>query len=228
MVSRISIPSCGLALLRSNSFDYTLWLRHENEASIQFVKIQCHKAVLLAHSQKMSEVINASNFWDCTIEIKPGYLKACIEVLQYMYLKDPTLISDLDKVLDVCAMFGMQYDHMVLQEHKLHSTDQFDTVQLQLEPCATATTVCADFLQNLTFPRAEMRERKVDTCDSACQTDVFPAVQRVQESERAISTDSLKWIPAPPRSPPLISLLRSKKEVEAKKPVRPKRRRYKL
>ena len=84
--------SCGAVLLKGpvDSFDYCLYITDTKKT----IKIYCHRSVLLAHSVKMRELITSENFFDLTIEVKPGYLGSMIELLQFMYLKNIALISN--------------------------------------------------------------------------------------------------------------------------------------
>jgi hypothetical protein len=156
-MSRLSIPSCGLSLLQGplDAFDYVLWLTDGE----QQIKVLAHRCVLLAHSEKMRELITGENFFECTIKVKPGYLTACLELLQFMYMKDPRLIHHVDQVLELCGMFRMPYDHIAIRDEKLEPTDVYVTVELQLEPQSHALTMCTEFFQRLVLPEIRLKRQ---------------------------------------------------------------------
>jgi len=129
-----SIPSCGLSLLQAplDTFDYALFL---TDRKIK-IKIQCHRCVLLAHSERLRDLICNENFFDLDVCVQPGYLTAAVEVIQYMYLKDPTLITCVDKVLDMCGMFHMQLDHFLIAHKKLQPLNQYPVVKMIVQVAA--------------------------------------------------------------------------------------------
>jgi len=221
MAGRCSIPSCGLALLRGppDAFDYTLWLLHGK----QCVKVLCHKAVLLAHSPVLCEIIRDANFWDCSVRVKDGYLNACLELLQYCYCKDPTLISDVSKVLDMAAMFKMSYDHMVISNRLAVATDRYERVLLQIEPEEHSIAVCADFLKCLSFPNSKLvaKTRQIPLVDAATQTLIpeSPNTQLLQVLQEPIEEEVIEQKPE--------EVLKEKeqekeKEEEEHEPIKPK------
>ena len=122
------INSCGLALLRgpTDSFDYTLFITDGNIT----VKVFCHKCVLIAHSERMRINIRGEHFFDMDIKVKPGYITAFIELVQYMYLKDPTLITKESKILELCGMLHMKLDHFLIRSEKLVKQNEYPTVTI--------------------------------------------------------------------------------------------------
>jgi len=101
-----NIPSCGLTLLRSppEAHDYVLKITCDD---VHYVHINCHRCVLLAHSRKLQELITCENYYSLIIRVAPGYVGACVELLQYMYLRDISLITDKAKMLEMCGLFDM-------------------------------------------------------------------------------------------------------------------------
>jgi hypothetical protein len=110
------IPSCGLSLLKSprDTFDYVLFITDDTVT----VKVLCHKCVLLSHSERLRELISGENYFDLDIKVKKGYISSLLELIQYMYLKDPMLISNSDKILELCGMFHMELDHFIIRTNK--------------------------------------------------------------------------------------------------------------
>jgi hypothetical protein len=108
-----SALSCGSTLLKAplSTFDYVLYITD----GINTVKVLCHKCVLLAHSSRMMELITNENFFDLEISVLPGYITSALELIQYMYLKDPSYVSDVGKVLQLCGMFHMSSDHFAIR-----------------------------------------------------------------------------------------------------------------
>jgi len=121
-----------------------------------FVQINCHRCVLLSHSKKMQTLINGENFWDMDIKVKPGFVAATIELIQYMYLKDISLISEKNKMLELCALFEMPLDYFLLRSDTLEQLNRYEIVQLniQLDDSSCITTV--DLLKRLTFEKAKL------------------------------------------------------------------------
>jgi hypothetical protein len=85
-------PSCGLTLLRAprSTRDYWLELTSHDEFS---VTVHCHRCVLLAHATTLQEYLTGENYWNMSIKVKPGYVSAAAELIQFMYLKNPRLIT---------------------------------------------------------------------------------------------------------------------------------------
>jgi hypothetical protein len=150
-----SIPSCGLALLRGplDSFDYVLRIT-SNEKT--FVHINCHRCVLLAHSKKMSDLIRNENFWDMDIKVRPGYISAVIELIQYMYLKDISLVTEKSKILELCGLFEMPLDFFLIRTESLDYLNQYPTIQLNIEPDDSSCITTLDFLKRVTVEKAKL------------------------------------------------------------------------
>jgi hypothetical protein len=55
-------------------------------------------------------LITAENFFDLTISVKPGYIGSMLELLQYLYLKNLGLLSNIPKILELCALLKMPQD----------------------------------------------------------------------------------------------------------------------
>lgn len=145
----MNIPSCGESLLKSpiNTFDYVLCI---TDGTVT-VKVLCHKCVLLTHSPKLQELINNENFFDLEIEVKPGYITATLELIQYMYLKNPKLFTDQVKVLQVCGMFYMNQDYRLIRNSPpvTQENNNFTNIILQVgeaHPSVTARLL-TDFLK---------------------------------------------------------------------------------
>lgn len=129
------VPSCGLTLLQGDKseFDYVVYVTD----GFGSVKIPCHRCILTVHSERLRDLMKNENFFDMVIRVKPGYIGAVIELIQYMYLKDHTLISDSVKVLEICGMFHMKADHFMIRNRMVPSvTNQYDVVDVQLHSSA--------------------------------------------------------------------------------------------
>jgi hypothetical protein len=153
-------PSCGYSLLKAplNTFDYALYLTDRKVT----VKIQCHRCVLLAHSEIFRDLICNENFFDMEVCVKPGYLTAAVEVIQYMYLKDPLLITSKSKVLDMCGMFQMPLDHFLIASNKIMPVNTYPTVnvtimpELDLENIPEKCILTADFWDKITVDEGKV------------------------------------------------------------------------
>lgn len=112
-----NIPSCGLSLLCApvEAHDYVLKLTDDDK---HYVHINCHRCVLLAHSKKMRELMTGENYFSMIIRLQTGYIGACVELLQYMYLRDLSLITEKDKVLKMCSLFDMPFEFVLLKNDK--------------------------------------------------------------------------------------------------------------
>ena len=154
-----SVSSCGLTLLKApqDTFDYVLYLHDRT----QTIKIFCHRAVLLAHSIKMKELMTAENYFELTINVLPGYLGAAVELIQYLYLKDPTLITDEDKMLKMCALFGMPLDHYLIRSHQLEKVNEYDNIHIHFHPHPdeeSEAKVTLEFLRSLRVLDSQMKQ----------------------------------------------------------------------
>jgi hypothetical protein len=116
------LSTCGETLLTApfDTFDYVLYITD----GITRFKVICHKCVLLAHSLKLRELINNENFFDLEIELNPGYIMPALELIQYMYLKNPKLISQVSKVLTLCCTFEMSKDYSAIRNCQKSSAPQ--------------------------------------------------------------------------------------------------------
>jgi hypothetical protein len=124
--------SCGLALLRApkNCFDYILRISDGNIT----VKLFTHRCVLLSHGYKFNELINDENYFDMSIMVKKGFIGPCIELIQYMYLKDPRLITDKEKMLELCTLFEMPTVYSQIRNNDCpENPDKFDLIHLDID-----------------------------------------------------------------------------------------------
>ena len=147
------IPSCGVTLLRSSKkfCDYTLRL---DDGRAQ-VKIMCHRCVLMSHSHRLSTLMTSENYFDMRICVKPGYLSSAVELIQYMYLKDPTLLSEKGKILEICGLFHMSIDHFIISRNKLHKSNDYPITNIVMhfnheKQGGEVLTVANDFHRNVT------------------------------------------------------------------------------
>jgi hypothetical protein len=125
------IPSCGLTLLKSpkDTFDYVLYITDDTVT----VKVLCHKCVLLSHSERLRELISGENYFDLDIKVKKGYISSLLQLIQYMYLKDPMLISNSDKILELCGMFHMELDHFIIRTNKAVQLNTYPMTSIVLK-----------------------------------------------------------------------------------------------
>ena len=185
-MDRLSIPSCGKTLLQSNSWDYTLYITDGKE---QYA-VRTHKCVLLAHSEKMRELIGGSTFFECSIQLHKGYITACLELLQYLYMKAPSMIKQVDKVLELCGMFRIPYEHIVIRKGEFYETDMYETVQVRLEPDVLALTACHEFLQNIVGIPRQLEKTDVQTQTEAEVAAEEEAVTVTKKSKRTTTRRS--------------------------------------
>jgi hypothetical protein len=108
------IPSCGLTLLTTSedTFDYVLTIT-ESGTTIRAV-VHAHRCVLAAHSGTLRRMMTDENFFELDVTVNAGYLSATLQLLQYMYLKDATLLTHKPKVQELCVFFDMPTDHFLI------------------------------------------------------------------------------------------------------------------
>jgi len=151
----LNIPSCGLTLLSGpkNAFDYVLRITSDDK---QFVQINCHRCVLIAHSPQLGNLINGENFFDMSIKVKFGYIGACLELIQYFYLKDPSLISEKEKILELCGLFEMSLDHFLIRENKSETLDRYPMIKLNIMADESSSITTLDFLKCIEWKKAKL------------------------------------------------------------------------
>ncbi len=192
-MARFSIPSCGLALLQApqSTFDYVLHLTEGESPDAPRARVLTHRCVLLAHSEMMQSLINDTTFFDLTINLQPGYLGACIELLQFMYVKDPDLLSDVDKVLHLCGTFQMPYCHLVIRERLYQPLDEWrhPHIQLRLKDGQSAF-VCGEFFEKcLAFHQTALAEKCMEWSQKQkssrnVETQTEEVVEKQEEPEK--------------------------------------------
>jgi len=103
---------CGWILLRNveKTADFTLHLKE----STRHVHIRCHRAVLISHSPVFFDLLTDENYFYVTVHLYDGHIKAMVELIRYMYLGAPCLITERDTVLDLAARLDMAltFEHM--------------------------------------------------------------------------------------------------------------------
>ena len=151
-----TIPSCGLALLQGpeDAFDYVVTLTD----GVNSIPIYCHRCVLLVHSKKIREYLCNENYFSMDIKVQSGYLGAAIELIQYMYLKDPSLLSDKEKILDLCGFFEMPFDFLVIRNDEAQILNRMQFVyHLHFQQTQESCVVGKEFLQCLEIRNNEVK-----------------------------------------------------------------------
>ena len=89
------VPSCGLTLLRHAPPDFvlTLCVAWSSPSPPPRLQLRLHRCVLVAHSEAFRTLLTRENYFQCTVSLQPGHLGAMLQILQYMYLKDTSLLS---------------------------------------------------------------------------------------------------------------------------------------
>jgi hypothetical protein len=129
-----SLPSCGYIMLTSpqDTFDFNLKISDGNVT----ILVKCHKAVLRSHSSLFRQEIYGENYFQLFLNVQPGCLAATIELIQYMYLKNPDLINSDSKLIAKQAGFlkmSMDYFPLLKNRTSLKTTIQ-DTNLICLNP----------------------------------------------------------------------------------------------
>jgi len=156
------VISCGQTLLRGpkNSFDYVLRITSDD---VQVVQIHCHRCVLIAHSQRFSNLIYGDSFWDMDIKVKPGFVGAVIELIQYMYLKDIQLISEREKILELCSFLEMPLDHFLIRQLTTDPIQNLTCLNIVSDGSCCISTL--DFLKTLSFECAKLQLPSIAEAD---------------------------------------------------------------
>lgn len=154
-MSLVSTPSCGLVMLRAplDTCDYVLNITTDDK---QYVQIHCHKCVLKCHSKRLNDLMTGERFHESTIKVPKGYSGAFIELVQYMYLRDLTVISDRDKVKKLCAMLDMPYDIFIISKNKLRPINTYHSIQFNIVSDDSTCVGVFDFMQHVEFRNAKL------------------------------------------------------------------------
>ena len=144
-----SIPSCGLSLLQSPYKDFILTISDDNVS----VVINCHRAVILAHAERLGTYSRGEDFFSSSVQVENGYVPVMIELVQYMYLKDPTLISQKDKMLTMCSRIGMKLDFFFINNNQLKKVNKYDHLLCMFQSSESCCIV-EDFLKRLVVPKS--------------------------------------------------------------------------
>lgn len=171
-----TIPSCGTTLLQAHrdTFDYVLTVYDSQKKVTVFV----HRCVLLAHSKKMRELINDENYFSMSIKIKDGYLPAMLELIQYLYLKDPGLVTHKDKILEVCGLLQMDLEHfMIRTTQKADTVNMLKIADLYFQNTDEPYKFSIDFLKLLKWQGVEPNYNKLCTTTTTNTTPKQPVVK---------------------------------------------------
>jgi hypothetical protein len=99
--------SCGRTLLLNHqSTSYSLHI--QEIGTDNFVILKCHRDVLISHSVVLSNLIlNGSNYFSCRVDVRQGFIPSMLEIIQFMYLKDVNLFTDIMKVKQLSEWLQM-------------------------------------------------------------------------------------------------------------------------
>ena len=152
---RTVIPSCGLTMLQApkDTFDYTLRITSDDKI---FVSVQCHRCVLTTHSERLRYLMTNENYFTMDIKVEPGYVAPTLELLQYMYLKDASLIFHKEKALKLLALFEMPLEHFLVRTEGTMPVNTYDTVQFLIQYDESSCIAATDFLKCLTFEQSKL------------------------------------------------------------------------
>lgn len=194
MSSLRSLPSCGLSLLRApeDTFDYVLRVTTDDK---HYARIHCHKAVLKAHSPRMRELMTADNYFQMEIKLSLGYMGAFIELIQYMYVRDITMISQKQKVLKLCAMFDMPLDIFLIRNDAIQPINTYRSVAFTIVNGPNTASTCItllDFLAHIEFDGAEMVVAKDIPEGAANHVEIQTDPEIIYRNEIATQTEDVK------------------------------------
>lgn len=162
-MSLVSTPSCGLTMLRAplDTCDYVLNVTSDD---VQFLQIYCHKCVLKCHSTRFNDLMTGENFHEMVIKLPLGYSGAFIELIQYMYLRDITMISDPEKVKNLCAFFDMPADIFLIQKGKIAPINTYHSILFNIVSDNQNVSSCVgvfEFMQHIEFRNATLQAKTI-------------------------------------------------------------------
>lgn len=116
----MSENTCGYVLLRAPVETFDFLLRFSTPTSSTVVSVYCHRAILVAYSEYFRHWIlhpdHGGEFHhQLNIRVDDGQLGAALELIQFMYLRDPTLLSNRNKVLQLCGLFRLYKEHLFIR-----------------------------------------------------------------------------------------------------------------
>lgn len=172
------IKSCGQTLLQGaeHTFDYVLHLTDGKQQATLF----CHRAVLAAHSKKLDAAINAENYFDQEIQVLPGYLGAMIELIQFMYLKDQSLITQCGRIKKLCVFLDVPLDLFRLVEKDFSVRSSPVVFQFEKDP-ENRCVVSQDLFRHL-----KIYHSKLSTPEEALGAETAMQDQALLEQEERL------------------------------------------
>lgn len=186
----------------ADTFDYVL---HVTSDDRHFARVHCHKAVLRCHSARFSALMTGANYAELEVKLAPGFLGAFLELVQYMYLRDVTLISHPQKVMRLCAQFDMPTEIFFIREKAVAPRNTYPTVTFTLvsDPATGGglahCVVAQDFLQHLEFYQAKLCVTRPPSASVSVevQTDPEPTFSSLTGSDSAEEDTPKAKISAP-------------------------------
>lgn len=120
------LMSCGESLLFSQpkTFDFLLLLTTDD---YNRVSVPCHRCILLTHSPKLAQLIKNDNYFSLEIKLQPGFILAFLELVRYMYLKEPARITQTEKVLRLCSFLEMSNDHFLVRSRAIPELSELES-----------------------------------------------------------------------------------------------------
>lgn len=164
-----------------DTFDYVLHITSNDQ---HFVRLHCHKAVLRCHSPRFSALMTGANYSELEVKLPQGFFGAFLELVQYMYLRDITLISHPQKVMQLCAMFDMPFDIFLIRTQGVAPINTYRSLAFSLvsdgEPREVSTCITAlDFLRHVEFHQAHLRVADTEAVPLPLPPPPPPPVEKI-------------------------------------------------
>ena len=193
---RTVIPSCGLTMLQApkDTFDYTLRITSDDKI---FVSVQCHRCVLTTHSERLRYLMTNENYFTMDIKVEPGYVAPTLELLQYMYLKDASLIFHKEKALKLLALFEMPLEHFLVRTEGTMPINTYDRVQFLIQYDESSCIAATDFLKCLTFEQAKLCVQPISPAPIAVIQHAADAREQSEPETTEIEEPVLNFHPEP-------------------------------
>lgn len=154
--------TCGHVLLRAPLETFDFLLRFSTPNSPNVVSVYCHRAILVAYSEYCRHFILNPDFkgefhYQLNIQVEDGQLGAALELIQFMYIRDPALLSDRNKILQLCGLFRMYQEHMFIQSlnDKPHES-RIPNINLMLVFDDSVAISSQDFVKAVSIEKARL------------------------------------------------------------------------
>jgi hypothetical protein len=166
----------------------------------------------------LRELITSENYFDLTIDVPLGYLGAMLELLQFMYLKNTGLLTNREKILELCAVLKMKPEFVIASNvpSQLNVID-LDSCQLSNEFVnLISIKKCVDPIKENPIKKDESKQQfNITVSSNGMDTNVNVQVTHNEEKISSILFDSQKSKREPSTNHKKISLRSNAKRLRS-------------